>query len=390
MKENSQQPEQNQKNIIPHPAWNSALEPCTNQADNGGSRQDIERATNFSPSRLPKHRCVEGYTNDFKSIIPPRRVCVCSAVDKGMSSDFSTMHVCFDGSWRSPASSGLPSVSDVIERKLSSESIESEILPWNLDAAPSLDDVFDVLDEMGPFESDLSMNTHVPLSAPSTPFMSQLYWSDGLHQPPSGLNASHSFQPFHLDLVKSLQNPSRGLITAMRRLCELLSKPRSDHLESVFVRLLNNTLNDMEDAAQPQSKRPRRNNERLPVSKRKRPNKSTSDAERRNESAYIGLSRTRTSKSHSLPVISSKADRYTETIDLTDSEECEEQKQLDAKAIQKEPFIALEDTMSAFVESFLSTKSLSNTVTQGGERSLVVGRWHCDPEVPGSNPPPCH
>ena len=26
----------------------------------------------------------------------------------------------------------------------------------------------------------------------------------------------------------------------------------------------------------------------------------------------------------------------------------------------------------------------------GGERGLVVGRWTCNPEVPGSNPPPCH
>ena len=25
-----------------------------------------------------------------------------------------------------------------------------------------------------------------------------------------------------------------------------------------------------------------------------------------------------------------------------------------------------------------------------GERSLVVGRWTCNPEVPGSNPPPFH
>ena len=290
MKAKPQQPQQNQKNIIPNPAWNSALESCTNQADHGGSRQDIESATNFNPSRL-QHRCVESYTNNFKGVLPPRPVCVSSAVHNAMSSDFNSMHVCFDGSWRSPASSGLPSVSDLIERKLSSESIESEIFPSNLDTTPSLDDVFDVLDELGPFESDLTMNTHAPFSAPSTPLMSQLYWSDSLHQPSSNLNASNSFQAFHFGLVKNLQNPSRGLITAMRRLCELLSKPRSDHLESVFVRLLNNTLKAMEDAAQPQSKRPRRNNERLPVSKRKRPNKSTSDAESRNESADIRMSR---------------------------------------------------------------------------------------------------
>ena len=26
----------------------------------------------------------------------------------------------------------------------------------------------------------------------------------------------------------------------------------------------------------------------------------------------------------------------------------------------------------------------------GGERGLVVGCWICNPEVPDSNPPPCH
>ena len=102
MKAKPQQPQENQKSIIPNPAWNGALESCTNQADHGSSRQDIEREKNFSPSRL-KHRCVEGYTNGFKNVIPPRPACVCSAVDNGMSSDFNSMQVCFDGSWRSPA-----------------------------------------------------------------------------------------------------------------------------------------------------------------------------------------------------------------------------------------------------------------------------------------------
>ena len=364
MKAKPQQSQQSQTNIFRNPVWNSALGTCTNQVDQGGSRRDIERATNSlgtcSPSRL-QHRCVEGYTNDVKSIIPPRPIRVCSAVDNGMSSDFNSMEMCFDGSWRSPASCGLSSVSDVIERKLSSESIDSEILPSSLDAAPSLDDVFDVLDEMDPFEPDLTTNAHAPLPAPSTPFMPQLYWSNSLYQPPIGLNACNSFQPFHFGLVKSLQNPSRGLITAMRRLCELLSKPRSDHLESVFVRLLNNTLNDMEDAAQPQSKRPRRNNERLPVSKRKRPNKSTGDAESKYESASIRQSRARTSKSHSPPVTSSKVESCAETVDLTDCDDCEEQQQHDSKGTQKKSFIALEDTMSAFIESFFY-KSLSNSV----------------------------
>lgn len=286
--------QQNQNNIIPNPYWNSTLESAANQLDHGGYRRDVEREMNSSETcslATNQYSRVEDYTENVQNFILERPICANTPKDNGMSSDSNSMEMCFDGPWRSPASSDLSSVSDINERKLSSESIKSELLPSNLDTTPSLDDVFDVLDELGPFESDLTMNTHAPFSAPSTPLMSQLYWSDSLHQPSSNLNASNSFQAFHFGLVKNLQNPSRGLITAMRRLCELLSKPRSDHLESVFVRLLNNTLKAMEDAAQPQSKRPRRNNERLPVSKRKRPNKSTSDAESRNESADIRMSR---------------------------------------------------------------------------------------------------
>ena len=29
-------------------------------------------------------------------------------------------------------------------------------------------------------------------------------------------------------------------------------------------------------------------------------------------------------------------------------------------------------------------------VLRGGKRGLVVGRWTCNPEVPGSSPAPCH
>ena len=297
--------QQNQNNIIPNPYWNSTLESAANQLDHGGYRRDVEREMNSSETcslATNQYSRVEDYTENVQNFILERPICANTPKDNGMSSDSNSMEMCFDGPWRSPASSDLSSVSDINERKLSSESIKSELLPSNLDTTPSLDDVFDVLDEMNLFEPDFTrgqeihprpefMNAHAPLSAPSTSLMSQLYWSDSLHKPSSSLNASNSFQAFHFGLVKNLQNPSRGLITAMRRLCELLSKPRSDHLESVFVRLLNNTLKAMEDAAQPQSKRPRRNNERLPVSKRKRPNKSTSDAESRNESADIRMSR---------------------------------------------------------------------------------------------------
>ena len=48
-------------------------------------------------------------------------------------------------------------------------------------------------------------------------------------------------------------------------------------------------------------------------------------------------------------------------MDLTGCNDCEEQKENDSKGTKKEPFIALEDTMSAFIESFI-LNSLSNPV----------------------------
>lgn len=314
---------------------NSALN--GGQSDNRaeGSRQDSEEVSTSEAS----HSLADG---SFP------RVQQCH-VEEGIAD---SVDILFDGPWRSSASSELASVSDVIERKLSSDSIDSEILYSSLDNAPSLDDVFDVLDEMDPFGSGLQVNA--PLIKPAPHPMPQNYRCNSVHQLPSGSLPYNSFQGFNFGLVKGLQSPSRGLITTMRRLCELLSKPRSDHLESVFVRLLNSTLNDMEDARQPQPKRPRRNNERLAVSKRqrKRPNKSASDAERSFESAKIGLSHSFTSKSQSLPAISARAGRYTETVDLTGLEESEKEQQHNCRDSQKEPFIALEDTMSAFMNTF--------------------------------------
>ncbi|KAJ7371805.1 hypothetical protein OS493_023146 [Desmophyllum pertusum] len=280
-----------------------------------------------------------------------------------------TVDALFDGSWRSPVSSDLASVSDVIsERRVSSESTDSEVL---LDDAPSLDDVFDVLDAMDPFRPGQPMNA--PLTTPSAHLMgdpSQLYRSNGVYQLPnahvsSSWNPWNAFQSFNFGLVKGLQNPSRGLITAVRRLCELLSRPRSDHLDSVFVRLLNNLLKEMEDASQPQSKRPRRNSgSRQAVFKRQRkwPNKSTSDAERSFERARIGLRHSFPSMSKSLPAISTRAGRCTEIVDLTGLEDCEKknfEQQQDSK-VEKERFIALEDTMSDFISSVSTLKSLSN------------------------------
>ena len=163
MREKLQQ-QQIQNNIIPNPAWNSVHESAANQLDHGGYRQDVERATNSSET-CNQYSRVEDYTEKVQNILE-WPICAQTPEDNGVASDFNSMELCFDGPWRSPASSDLSRVSDINERKLSSESIKSEILPPNLDTAPLLDDVFDVLDDIEPFESDLTTNTHAPLSAP--------------------------------------------------------------------------------------------------------------------------------------------------------------------------------------------------------------------------------
>ncbi|XP_078370242.1 uncharacterized protein LOC144653984 [Oculina patagonica] len=336
---------------------------ASNSTSNGGqcdnrteaSRQDIENGStseasySFADGSLlrSQHCHVDRKIKEDNSIYPAKSIYKQSGMDNEMASGIDSLDILFDGTWRSPTSPNLASVSDVFERKLSSESMDSDILNSSLDFAPSLDDVFDVIDEMDSFEPGLHMNA--PMSTPSTHVTPQIYRCSSLYQLPSCSHPCNSFQGFNFGLVKGLQNPSRGIITAMRRLCELLSKPRSDHLESVFVRLLNSTVTEMEDATQPQFKRPRRNNERLsvPYRQRKRPNKSASDAERSFESG----SRSITSKSQSLPAISTRADRCTESVDLTGLEKSEKEQQQDSKESQKNPFIALEDTMSAFMSS---------------------------------------
>lgn len=51
-----------------------------------------------------------------------------------------------------------------------------------------------------------------------------------------------------MDSVKFLQNPSRGLVTVARMICELLSEPKSDYLAFTLVCTLDNALKEMEDA----------------------------------------------------------------------------------------------------------------------------------------------
>ena len=43
-----------------------------------------------------------------------------------------------------------------------------------------------------------------------------------------------------------------------------------------------------------------------------------------------------------------------------------------------------------FIDCWYIEQCTKHTGLQGGERGLVAGRWICNPEVPGSKPPPCH
>lgn len=310
-----------------------------------GSQVDTEKAStleasfSFADGNLQENQKfhLESKFEDGKSTIPSKPICQQSAVDDGMFSAMDSVDEPYDEPWPPLVSSLLECGLDADERKMSSESIDSDISLPSLDNTPSLDEVFEVLNEMDLFGLGLPMNA--PLTTHSYSF------DDPCQLPVAHISSSdpcNSFQSFNFGLVNGLQTPSRGLVTAVRRLCELLSKPRSDHLNFVFVRLLNKALTEMEDAAQRQSRRPRRN----------WPNKSASDAERSLKSANIGLSRSFTS----LPSLafSTKKGSCTKTVDLTGSEDSWEKEnfrlQQDSHEIEKEPFIALQDTLSEFME----------------------------------------
>lgn len=284
----------------------------------------------------------------------------------------------FEGTWRSVNPIG----SDDLDRKVSSaESIDSEISSTCLDAVTSLEDVFDdlvesVLDEMGDFGPGIEGITSssattsysfsarpgipVPISgsfnAQTIPSVDKhpLYRNDNWYQlpKPSCHSVGNSFQGFNFGLVAGLQNPSRGLITVMRKLCDLLAKPRSDHLDSVFVRLLNNTVKEMEDVSKPQPRRSRKKvAERQCVFKRqkKNPRVYPIDNQSRSEpsrivprnSYFLPL------RCHSyMPAVSNAEGIPIATVDLTSEED---NAKGNCRPSQDGPLIALEDTVSNFM-----------------------------------------
>ena len=285
-----------------------------------------------------------------KSVTPSKPIIKQSAENNGMISAMDSVDEPYDEPWSPIIFPLLECEADEDGRKMSLESIDSKTSFPSLDDTPSLDEVFEVLNEMELFGAGLPVNAS--LTTPSTHPIHDLphsYSFDDPYQLPvdhiSSSNPCKSFQSFNFGIVNGLQTPTRGLVTVVRKLCELLSEPRSDHLNFVFVRLLNNALTEMEDAVQRQSTRPRRN----------RQNKSASDAERSLKPANSELSRSLTS----LPSLafSTRKGSCIKTVDLTSSEDWEKENfrlQQDSHEIdEKEPFIALEDTLSEFmVEPF--------------------------------------
>ena len=318
------------------------LPSCGSQVDTGKA-STLEAPFSFADGNPQESQMfhLENKLEAGKSISTSKPIIKQSAVGNGMISAMDSMSELWS-----------PNVFPLLEcglegdgRKMSSES-DSNISFPSLDDTPSLDEVFEVLNEMELFGSGLPMNA--PLTTPSTHLIDDLphsYNFDDLYQVPidhvSSSDPCKSFQSFNFGLVNGLETPTRGLVTVVRRLCDLLSKPRSDHLNFVFVRLLNNALREMEDAVQRQSTRPRRN----------RLNKSASDAERSLKTANIGMSRSLTS----LPSLafSTRKGSCTKTVDLTGSEDWKKDNfrlLQDSHEIEEDPFIALEDTLSEFME----------------------------------------
>ena len=283
---------------------------------------------------------LENKLEDGKSIITSEAIRKQSEADNGMISAMDSVDQLYDEP-RSPIIFPHLGCGLGDGRKMSSESIDSNIPFPSLDDTPSLDEVFEVLYEMELFGSGPPMNA--PLTTPSThpvDDLSHTYSFDDLYQLPvdhiSNSNPCKSFQ----NLMNGLETPTRGLVSAVRRLCELLSNSKSDHLNFVFVRLLNNALMEMEDAAQRQITRPRRN----------RPNRSASGAERSLQSA-----RSLTSLPSSLPSLafSTRNGSCTKIVDLTVSEDWKRgnfRLQQNSHKIETEPFTALEDTLTKFME----------------------------------------
>ncbi|XP_067041070.1 uncharacterized protein [Acropora muricata] len=169
----------------------------------------------------------------------------------------------------------LPRSFDGLARRVSLDSVDSGISPTSMESASNLDNVFDDLvecfsQEINPAGQSLKVTQEGPCSKKMSPWaplegLTQRTARNSIIFPhPVATNQAcrawgnyqDSFptlddplQALHSGLAQGLSKPSRLLVTAVRRLCNLLSEPRTHHLDCVYARILNNSLKEMEEAA---------------------------------------------------------------------------------------------------------------------------------------------
>lgn len=163
---------------------------------------------------------------------------------------------------------------DGLARRVFLDSVDSGISPTSMENASNLDNVFDDLvecfsQEINPAGQSFKvtqegscsneMSPGAPLEGltqrtarnsiifphPVTTNQSRRAWGN---YPDCFPSLDDPLQALHSGLAKGLSKPSRLLVTAVRRLCNLLSEPRTHHLDCIYVRILNNSLKEMEEA----------------------------------------------------------------------------------------------------------------------------------------------
>lgn len=235
---------------------------------------------------------VKTLTETWSSTITSRNQILLSRLERKMSSGS------IDSGLSSPSSQDTPSLDersyfsntlpgtlrsaiagprsfDGLARRVSLDSVDSGISPTSMESASNLDNVFDDLvecfsQEINPAGQSLKVTQEGPCSKKMSPWaplesLTQRTARNSIIFPhPVTTNQAcrawgnyqDSFptlddplQALHSGLAQGLSKPSRLLVTAVRRLCNLLSEPRTHHLDCVYVRILNNSLKEMEEAA---------------------------------------------------------------------------------------------------------------------------------------------
>lgn len=276
-----------------------------------------------------------------------------------------------------------------LKRRVSLESVDSGISSiTSAEAALSLENILDDLserfsEEMNATEQDLEgiqgapwsryivpQATLVGMSTPTDGINTSLvthpvntnqpHKTYGLYEDPrksqiSG-NPLNPLQALHVGIAQGGSNPSRLLVTAVRRLCDLLSEPRTHHLDCVFVRILNNASKEMEIAARRTPCKRKRNpkGEHSTSFKRQMVNANESGPDSESDLSYASR-RSLSFGCH--PVQLKNGDIGRHIADLTalkDFQYDDGHQQRDEHKIDSESFIALENTVENFRSIFSS------------------------------------